>query len=328
MADHNKHQKIHNKVKLPFGNNHLNPHENEHKDKNQYKTSTEFILPQPSTPIMYLSSEQKKQFKEWGFIFVPQVVSKLAVQKARLMINQSLGKFPNLERSTTSCPELVANEAILDLFRTSGLNSLVSSLLGHGYYPPPVAFINLQYPGDGCIKDENMKDNPSEFHFLKFDPEWKNYWKIDGLPSPSTGSSDKNHFIRNYSLNAAVFLSDVDLKYSGNMSIWPKSHLMIQNYLNSQGGTKSVLNTGKLDRPNIQNLPLDIQPSQIIAKSGDVILSHYQLAHTHAPNTSPEIHYVVYFRIYSKKHTPGTFKPDSMDDVFLDFEGIYDITKD
>jgi hypothetical protein len=47
-------------------------------------------------------------------------------------------------------------------------------------------------------------------------------------------------------------------------------------------------------------LPIS-KPHQICAKAGDVILCHYQLAHTISPNTSPNIRYCVYFRLNVRK---------------------------
>jgi hypothetical protein len=43
-------------------------------------------------------------------------------------------------------------------------------------------------------------------------------------------------------------------------------------------------------------LALD-NPTELIAGAGDVVLSHYELPHSVAPNLSPNIRYAVYYRL-------------------------------
>jgi hypothetical protein len=277
-----------------------------------------------------LADSDRQQFLDCGFVLLPNVVSKELRNKALLAINKSLGRIPITNRNTTSCPELISSEPLLNLFHASGCASLTSKLLAPGFYPPPLCFINLQYPGDGCV-DEQQPDDQEGWNLMPESrdlvplPHWQSYWKIDGLPAPASGPNDEHHFIRNYSLLVAVFLNDVPEEMLGNVTLWPGSHLGIQAMLRARGGTVAALNAGKIDRPVIQNNQLESVPQQLSAKAGDVLLCHYQVAHTHAPNLGPDIRYVVYFRVYAKPHTPNTMRPEAMDNVFLDFEGLYDL---
>lgn len=275
-------------------------------------------------PELWLPETDRKQFLDCGFVIVPNIVSEDLRKKALLAINRSLGRNSVGNRSTTSCSELISTEPILNLFHASGVASLASRLIGPGYYPPPYSFINLQYPGDGCVEDQPPTEQSEQIWRMPEPiPNWQTYWKIDGLPAPA--SSGQEHFIRNYSLLVAVFLSDIHEQDAGNVVLWPGSHLGIQAMLRARGGTAAALKAGKLDRPVIHQHQLEAVPQQITANAGDVALIHYQVAHTHAPNLSPDIRYVVYFRLYSKHHTPNTMRPEAMDNVFLDYEGLYDI---
>jgi hypothetical protein len=65
-------------------------------------------------------------------------------------------------------------------------------------------------------------------------------------------------------------------------------------------------------------LPLRaIYHSLCTAKTGDIVLCHYQLAHAIAPNMSPNIRYMVYFRVSHVNHPYFQFRPESMDNVRL-----------
>ena len=44
------------------------------------------------------------------------------------------------------------------------------------------------------------------------------------------------------------------------------------------------------------------RPEPVLARAGDIVLSHYQLAHAAGPNTSPHVRYAVYFRLKRKGH--------------------------
>ncbi len=72
----------------------------------------------------------------------------------------------------------------------------------------------------------------------------------------------------------------------------------------------------------LPRLPL-APPQQVLAEPGDVILAHYMLAHSIAPNTSPNIRYAVYFRV-NMHQTAGEEKhhPQSMLDIWSEWPGM------
>ena len=293
-------------------------------------------------PELNLSDNARQRFLDYGFTVVSGVIPKPMITRALAAINRSLGRVPLTNRNTTSCPELVSSEPLLDLFHQSGVASLASKLIGPSFHPPPHCFITIEYPGDGCVDEvpyeapakKDQQNGPTQPHGLSASryssdltplPRWNSYWKIDGLPAPASGPQDESHIIRNYSLLVGVFLSDITEEMCGNVTLWPGSHLGLQALLRARGGTVAALNAGKIDRPVIHNNQLEASPQQIVAKAGDVLLCHYQVAHTQAPNLSPDIRYIVFFRVYAKAHQPLTMRPESMDNVFLDFEGVYDL---
>ena len=52
-------------------------------------------------------------------------------------------------------------------------------------------------------------------------------------------------------------------------------------------------------------LPLG-PPRPVLARAGDALLAHYQLAHGIAPNLGPHIRYAAFFRLFHRRHhEPG-----------------------
>jgi len=63
----------------------------------------------------------------------------------------------------------------------------------------------------------------------------------------------------------------------------------------------------------------------LVVSPGDITISHYLLPKTIAPNISSNVRYVVNFRVYEASHVPNAFRPDSMDDMWLEYEGLREI---
>lgn len=66
-------------------------------------------------------------------------------------------------------------------------------------------------------------------------------------------------------------------------------------------------------------------PEQILVNAGDIVLAHYQTAHSIAPNVSPHIRYCVYFRLHHSSHQIDHGKPDCLTNIWIDYDGIRDL---
>jgi ectoine hydroxylase-related dioxygenase (phytanoyl-CoA dioxygenase family) len=84
---------------------------------------------------------------------------------------------------------------------------------------------------------------------------------------------------------AAVFLSDESVPDSGNLWVWPGSHLAHQQLFAERGPTVLLATSGhtlSLDEPP----PLG-DPRPVTARRGDLLLAHFLLGHNIGGNTSP-----------------------------------------
>ena len=109
-------------------------------------------------------------------------------------------------------------------------------------------------------------------------------WHIDGLPSPENGIPLGK--INNFTLLIGVCLKDVSADFEGNLVVYPRSHHVMEQYFRSHG-----FEDAKQGLTKLPSLPIS-EPLQIRLKRGDVIICHYSLCHSVAPNTSKDIRYM------------------------------------
>lgn len=113
---------------------------------------------------------------------------------------------------------------------------------------------------------------------------------IDGLPSPHNGVP-ANVLVSNFTALVGVYLSPTREEFAGNFTVWPGSHHALERHLREHG-VETL-------RGGMPRIPLGT-PLQLMTEPGDIVLCHYQLAHTAAVNVSDRDRYAVYFRLWFK----------------------------
>lgn len=114
---------------------------------------------------------------------------------------------------------------------------------------------------------------------------------IDGLPSPFNGVPS-SVLVSNFTALIGIYLSPVRTEFSGNFTVWPGSHHILEAHFRELG--RKALRNG------MPRIPLG-EPVQLMTEPGDVALCHYGLAHTAAVNLSAIDRCAVYFRLWLKR---------------------------
>ena len=302
-----------------------------------------------------LSTEQKRQFINQGFIQIENVIDKKLIAKAVAAINQQIGKgipsgpeaaaFKLVRGGLGYWPELAHKPVILDLLYKSPLATYIEQLVGK-YHPCAMGQIALRFPGHSCLHSEEHSDltnlmnigrkvnnlfgknQPDPIDEHDFDTDfvvpmnWRQFWHVDGLPNDLQHAMFPKGSVMQFTLLVGILLTDLPKPLAGNLAVFPGSHQVIQDHINLYNlDPKEVLKTSATNGsvPPIQFKELI---HQITGKAGDVILCHYQLAHTVAPNASENIRYAVYFRVHHNTRQQGVFKPAAMHDIWLEYDGI------
>ena len=248
---------------------------------------------------MTLSFAQKQEILDNGYVKVPGVVPRVMLDAALRAINSSVGDGMNVGEMTTFrarsyCPELRDAPVITDLLYRTPAWKLAESAIGSGRIDPPDrAQIALRFP--------SLEDPP---------PEPNGH--LDGIHSPDNGVPKGE--IRNFTMLVGIYLSDVPHPYAGNFTVWSGTHHQFEQYFREHGAESLLDGMPSIDLP---------PPRQITGAAGDVVLVHYQVAHTAAPNVSPHTRYAVFFRLRHVDHP--SFRPESMTDIWLEWEGLRDV---
>ena len=245
---------------------------------------------------MELTVNQKRQIVEKGFVHIPGVVPRIMVDAALKAINHSIGEGMDKAdmrtiRSQSYAPELRNDPAIVGLLNATPAWSLAESAVGHGQLQPVRGGqIAVRFP---VFQDPPAAPGPH----------------LDGMHTPDNGVPFGK--IMNFTLLAAVFLSDVLTPYSGNFTVWPGTHHTYERYFREHG-PMALLN-------GMPDVPLP-EPHQILARAGDIALCHYQIGHTACVNVSPHPRYAIFFRLSHVNHE--NIREEAMTDIWLEWEGI------
>jgi len=247
-----------------------------------------------------LTPSQKRFFYEMGYLAVKGAVPRVTIDAALHAINHSLGEEGmNKEdlqtlRAQSYCKELRNGAVLTDMFNRTPVMSLAESLMGQGNVLPVGGVqIALRFPrplGEDA-------------------PEPRGH--LDGLGSGLNGSA-KGTYKRGFTALAVILLSDLPNAYSGNFTVWPRSHRTFEDYFKTNG--HQILENGmpKVDLPEA--------PVMVTGQAGDVVFAHHQIVHGAGPNASPHIRYAAITRLRHRECEQNG--SDAYTDIWREWEGV------
>jgi len=245
---------------------------------------------------MLLSEDQRRDFREKGFVRLPGIVPPDMVKEAVRTINMSIGQngidpaLLNQYRSQSYCTDVQEHPAVGGLFNSTGIGSVVDDLIGAGkYHDVTKAQIALRFPSDG--PRENSRPH------------------IDGMHTPTNGVPEGT--INSFTGLVGVFLTDLDEDFAGNFTVWPGTHLRNEAYFRERGPQSLLEGMPQVDLP---------EPEQIKVKAGDAVLAHYLLSHAVAPNRAVFTRYGLFFRFWHVEH--ASHKWETLTNAWLEWPGL------
>lgn len=245
---------------------------------------------------MQLTYTQKQEFYQNGYVKIPGVVPQVMIDAAVRAINASVGQGIDpaqvpIYQARSFCPELQREAVITDLFNKTPALPLAESMIGVG---------KIQSVGAGqiALRFPTLQDPPS--------PPRPH---LDGMHTPTNGVPAGT--IRNFTMLLGVALSDVTMPYAGNLTVWPGTHHIYERYFREKGPEALLHGMPPVAIP---------EPVQLLAKAGDVIMAHYELAHGVAQNVSPHPRFAIYFRLYHVDHDQHGH--ETMADIWREWEGM------
>jgi hypothetical protein len=245
---------------------------------------------------LQLRDTDRRALVDDGYLLVPGLVPRARVDAALQAINHSLGEQGIAKdalwtlRAQTFCPEIIAEPAILDLYRATPVRGLAEAAIGAGQVrEPSTGQIALRFPQRAERRDP--------------------YPHIDGMPGPLNGVATGTLY--HFTALAGVFLNDVEEPFQGNFTVWPGSHRILEAHFRAHGTDELLQGFPRVQMP---------APRQLTARAGDALLCHHQLAHGAAPNLGPNVRYAVFFRLSHRDHDPSSTA--TMTDLWREWEGL------
>lgn len=241
-----------------------------------------------------LSHAQINEFAERGYVVVPQVVPRNIVDEATRRIDEVTAADPPADDKrgahfyfleTRDEPDLIA-----PLTRSPAFD-LAESLAGRG---------TLNVPGQVqiALNIPPYSHRPGRPH-------------IDAANAEPTDAPIRGTF----TMLAGILMSDQVGENSGNLWVWPGTHLMHAEYFREHG-PQMFCSYPQIDLPT---------PQQVIGHAGDLLLAHYLLGHNIGGNyESEQTRRTLYFRIRNVDH--ASHRKEFLQNTWLDYEPIRGIT--
>jgi hypothetical protein len=209
-----------------------------------------------------------------GYARFPGLCPEPLIRAARTAIDADLAANYDPSRqieydNRSFCPALRGTPPIMALLLDSGIPAKLDEAIG---------FDRLGYDGGQIAlrRAHNVERAlPPEPH-------------IDGTPKPHNGVLP-DVLVSNFTVLAGIFLSPVRREFAGNFTVWPGSHHLLEAHFREYGPEAL--------RGGIPQIPIG-DPVQLMVEPGDVVLCHYELAHSAAVNISDADRYAVYFRLW------------------------------
>jgi hypothetical protein len=237
-----------------------------------------------------LTETQIVEFVQRGYIVIPHAVPEDVLQKAAHRVDQITAEDPPAAdkqgahfhfMETTGEPDLLATLTDSHAF------DLAEELVGRGSLDVPWQVqIALNIPP--------YAHRPGRPH-------------IDTANSEPTGGPVRGTF----TMLAGILMTDQLTENSGNLWVWPGTHLTHAVYF-QEHGPKMFCAYPPIDLP---------EPVQVTGRAGDLLLAHYLLGHNIGGNyESDQTRRALYFRLSNSKH--ASRQEEFLQDVWLEYEPL------
>jgi ectoine hydroxylase-related dioxygenase (phytanoyl-CoA dioxygenase family) len=192
----------------------------------------------------------------------------------------------------------------------------------HFYFEPPsrlpAADATLRHSPALALADELVAPNHVD-HALDHIQVALNIPPYAHVPgAPHIDGHRPNEPIGSFTMLAAIFLSDETQAASGNLWVWPGSHLGHEALLRERGVEALTEVSG---HACFLDPPVTFGPGRpVLAGRGDLLLAHYLLGHNIGGNTTDRTRRILYYRLATPDHRDHW--AETFLDAFTEYPGL------
>jgi Phytanoyl-CoA dioxygenase (PhyH) len=253
----------------------------------------EILLPPPMlSPYVgqVLDDDQISEFAERGFVLVPQVVAAEVLAEAARRIDEIVAADP---------PAADRRGNHFYFLETKNEPALLAPLTGS-----PAFGLAEQLAGAGTLEvpwQVQVALNIPPYSHRPGIPH------IDAANAEPAGEPVRGTF----TLLAGILMTDQLAENSGNLWVWPGTHLTHAAYFRDHGSHLFCAYP-----------PVDLpEPEQVKGRAGDLLLAHYLLGHNIGGNyESRQTRRALYFRVATADH--ASHRSEFLRDAWLDYPPI------
>ena len=121
-----------------------------------------------------------------------------------------------------------------------------------------------------------------------------------------------------FTMLAGIYLVDESAPDSGNLWVWPGSHLVHERMFGEQGPKALLATSGHTHSLAVP--PHYSEPLQVLANRGDLLLAHFLLGHNSGGNTSNRTRRIIYYRLSCPGHSSRW--ADTFTSAFTEYEPV------
>ena len=239
-----------------------------------------------------LSDEQVGEFAERGYLVIPGAVPTEVVERAVQRTDELLAADP---------PAVDKRGPHFYFLDAGGEPDLLAPL--------------VSTPAFGLARDlagESALEVPGQVQVALNIPPFPHRPGIPHIDASNAEPVDEPE-LSTFTLLAGVLLTDQLTQDSGNLWIWPGTHLTHADYFRQHGPAKFCA------YPPV-TLP---DPVQVTGRAGDLLLAHYLLGHNIGGNSaSGQTRRALYYRVSAKGH--AAHRAEFLQDVWLDYPPVRD----
>jgi len=228
---------------------------------------------------MHLSADDLRRFAHDGYVVVPGVVAERLLAAADAEIDGLIEAMDPHDGDRGPGPNL--------------------------WFPPvgrlPRCDDVLRLSSALSIADELVAPHQLEHRFdhIQVATTVPPYDHIPGGPHID-GHRPGQHAPESFTMLAAVFLTDQMAHQSGNLWVWPGSHLAHARLFHERGSTALLQSSG---HATLLSPPLALgAPTEVTGRRGDLLLAHFLLGHNKGGNLAAHVRRTIYYRLAVPGH--------------------------
>jgi hypothetical protein len=238
-----------------------------------------------------LDDRQLRSFAREGYIVVPQVVAQQFLDSAAREIDKLIASQPpphGHQGFHFYWHRLQNRDPFQMLLADSGTFAIAHYLVSPGKLERPTqAQVALNIPP--------YDHRPGGPH-------------LDGTSPPEPSGRPGT-----FTMLAGVLLTDQSTENTGNLWVWPGTHLTNEAFFREHGPDALLSTNGY----TAIELP---EPRQIRGNAGDLLLAQYMLGHNMGPNRSNTTRRALYFRLVREGHRDRW--RECLHDAMLEFDAV------